>query len=1106
MSLEAPPALADGPLPKESRPLGASVSPACSTLEGQAAPGGMTYYEFFAGAGMVRLGLGPDWTCLLANDNDVEKATSYARNFSVHDLKIDDVGHLTAADLPGRADLGWGSFPCKELSLAGGRAGLEGERSATFWDYWRLMLALRREGRAPRLVAIENVCGLITGHSGKDFVALCDAFTEGGYRVGAMVIDAALFVPQSRQRVFIIGVDAELPVPASIVMDQPALPFHDDAVVKALRRQKAPPIWFKLPVPPPHGLTLRNILDDRAQEWDTSAQTAEIVSKMEKPHLDRLEEDKRAGELVVRSLNYRTRNGIPQWESRDDLIANCLRTGSGGSNVQRLMFVDGPSICTRKITPLEYARVMGLPESYQLPSARGAAYNLIGDGVSPPVIRHLARYIFEPLLGRTRAVVGPSDFEHLLTPPEPPLRPARAVAEPSERPRTPPKGKSLGQAQAASTGAAAILAGVSVVYCAEEVQARRLFGEMLAADWIAIDIETAPNKTELDRLAELMRAKAEAAGRLKAARKLKAPEAEIAAHAAAQKRLAVGIKYAQTAGLDPHRARIRLLQVYAGGDRVLVIDLDRIGAGILDLLEGARVIAHNIAFELAFLEAAGVALGELQCTLQAVRLVLGEHATSLAAAARAYLNVDLDKSQQVSDWNAPSLTQAQIDYAAIDAVVLWRIAEKILPRFEVQRSAYEIQLGAVPAAMRMEQRGFKLDVEAHARLTADLSEERVAAEQDYCEACQAGGHTTLINKAPSTPAQKQNLLEVLLSSEELQRWRRTEKSGALSTKRSELLRAGHYPPIMALVKLSRIDKVLSSFGQTLAVLASPITGRIHAHYRIANTASGRASCSGPNLQQVPRDPRFRALFVPEPGNVFIIADYASMELRAAAYISEDHAMTKAFEQGLDLHRLTASQMTGKDLADVTDEERKGAKCVNFGSVYGQGAGGLVQSAWDQFDVVLDFDEAKAWLQTFADTYYGFTRWRSVHFRACERRRYIVIGKQARDGIGRIYPQSRVPEGGSFYTRCCNLPVQGACADASMLALAYVDDRLFDAGIEGGPVAWLHDEIVLEVRDDQAELAAEILKQAMIDGFIETFPGAPINQLVEPHIGMSWAEK
>ena len=103
--------------------------------------------------------------------------------------------------------------------------------------------------------------------------------------------------------------------------------------------------------------------------------------------------------------------------------------------------------------------------------------------------------------------------------------------------------------------------------------------------------------------------------------------------------------------------------------------------------------------------------------------------------------------------------------------------------------------------------------------------------------------------------------------------------------------------------------------------------------------------------------------------------------------------------------------------------------MNFGSVYGQGAGGLVQSAWDQFDVVLDFDEAKAWLQTFADTYYDFTRWRSVHFRACERRRYIVIGKQARDGIGRIYPQSRVPESGSFYTRCCNCRFKAPAASA-----------------------------------------------------------------------------
>ena len=198
-------------------------------------------------------------------------------------------------------------------------------------------------------------------------------------------------------------------------------------------------------------------------------------------------------------------------------------------------------------------------------------------------------------------------------------------------------------------------------------------------------------------------------------------------------------------------------------------------------------------------------------------------------------------------------------------------------------------------------------------------------------------------------------------------------------------------------------------------------------------------------------------------------------------------------------------MTGKALADVTAEERKGAKCVNFGTIYGQGAAGWSRSPGTNFDIVLDLRRPA----------HGCTRSRPpIRFDAVAARTlpsvvergYIVIGKDART---RHRPNlAEEPRSGRrvLYTRCCNLPVQGACADASMLALAYVDDRLFDAGIDGGPVAWLHDEIVLEVRDDQAERAAEILKQAMIDGFIETFPGAPINGLVEPHVGMSWAEK
>ena len=142
-----------------------------------------------------------------------------------------------------------------------------------------------------------------------------------------------------------------------------------------------------------------------------------------------------------------------------------------------------------------------------------------------------------------------------------------------------------------------------------------------------------------------------------------------------------------------------------------------------------------------------------------------------------------------------------------------------------QAPAYEIQIGAVAAAMRMQGRGFKFDIEAHAQLVAELKLERLVAEREYREACLKCGQRALADKVPSTPAEKGALLGTLLSSEELRRWARTAKSGALSTKRSELNRATHYPPVLALTKLSRIDKMLSSFGQTLVALASPVTGQ-----------------------------------------------------------------------------------------------------------------------------------------------------------------------------------------------------------------------------------------------------------------------------------------
>jgi DNA polymerase I len=653
--------------------------------------------------------------------------------------------------------------------------------------------------------------------------------------------------------------------------------------------------------------------------------------------------------------------------------------------------------------------------------------------------------------------------------------------------------------------ASTLLNCVAIDYCVDTAKARRLLERRVAAGEVALDIETAANPSEVERVRELRTERDALVGKLKALRKLQRPAETIAAFVSTRKTLDTEIKLAERAGLDPRRSRIRLAQVYDGCGQVLVIDLDRTGVDVLTALDGARIVCHNAAFEMAFLETANIAPREVHCTMQACRLTLGEKATSLADAAAAYLGVAMDKREQTGDWGAAHLSRAQIDYAALDAVITWEVADHVFPALRDQVSAYNIQIGAVAAAMRMQDRGFKFDIEAHAQLIAELKLERLVAEREYREACLKCAQPALAEKVPSTPAEKGALLAMLLSSEELRRWARTAKSGNLSTRRSELNRAAHYPPVLALTKLSRIDKMLSSFGQTLVALASPVTGRIHAGYRVAGTASGRASCSRPNLQQIPQDRRFRALFIAEPSHVLICADYASMELRAAAHIFGDSAMTRAFEEGQDLHAITAARMARKDPKDVTKEERKGAKAVNFGAIYGQGPTGLMRAAWEKFDLVLTRAEAEAWTQAFKDSYPDLARGQREHHRRCQEELRIVIGKDAARGIGRVFPFSRLKENDTGYTRSRNLPIQGACADAAMIALTYVDDRLFNAGIDGGPVAWLHDEIVLEVKAADAERAATILNQSMIDGFAETFPGAPLNGLVDLHVARNWAE-
>ncbi len=138
-----------------------------------------SYYEFFAGGGMARAGLSHGWECIFANEFDVKKASIYEKNWKPTDvLKVADVGTLTTKDLPATADLVWASFPCQDLSLAGAGAGLKGDRSGTYWPFWRLMEKMVAERRAPKLIVLENVCGTLTSHEGKDFNTICSNYSR----------------------------------------------------------------------------------------------------------------------------------------------------------------------------------------------------------------------------------------------------------------------------------------------------------------------------------------------------------------------------------------------------------------------------------------------------------------------------------------------------------------------------------------------------------------------------------------------------------------------------------------------------------------------------------------------------------------------------------------------------------------------------------------------------------------------------------------------------------------------------------------------------------------------------------------------------------------
>jgi DNA (cytosine-5)-methyltransferase 1 len=368
------------------------------------------FFEFFCGGGMARLGLGASWRCRFANDFDGKKGAIYRLNFApAVELHIGDVRNIEASQLPGAPDLVWASFPCQDLSLAGNGEGLSGERSGTFWPFWRLMRSLDEEMRPPKIIVLENVCGTLTSHAGDDFRSIASAFSGLGYRFGCVVIDARDFVPQSRSRLFIIGIRQDVPIPDELVGACAFSRWYPPALLKAhsclSSRAASKWVWWSLPVPPKRNTVFADLIEEAPTtvRWHTASETEQLLGMMSAVNYAKVQAARRLGRRLVGGVYRRTRideAGIKRQraEVRFDDVAGCLRTPAGGSSRQTILIVEGRCVRSRLLSPREAARLMGIPDDYRLPDNYNEAYHLIGDGVVVPVVRHLTSHLLEPLL------------------------------------------------------------------------------------------------------------------------------------------------------------------------------------------------------------------------------------------------------------------------------------------------------------------------------------------------------------------------------------------------------------------------------------------------------------------------------------------------------------------------------------------------------------------------------------------------------------------------------------------------------------------------------------------------------------------------------------
>jgi DNA polymerase-1 len=539
----------------------------------------------------------------------------------------------------------------------------------------------------------------------------------------------------------------------------------------------------------------------------------------------------------------------------------------------------------------------------------------------------------------------------------------------------------------------------------------------------------------------------------------------------------------ETTGLDPRADHVRLLSLALnttdGGTFNYLVDCFAVDpAALFPALAEKELIIHNGAFDLAFMARRGFTpAGKVHDTMLLARLLTAgtNERNDLAACCSRWLNRSLNKEQQTSDWTG-ALSANQLAYAVADVEVLAPLLKVLTTKIKDASLANveKIEARALPAFVWLAGNGVPFDRAGWDALTAEASSR---AKQLIVQ---------LDAVAPSRPG----FLAVAGAwdwNSPLQIKEAFAAAGFAvdSTADDELAKIDH--PMATLLRDYRAARKLeTTYGNEWAAHVST-DGRIYASWNQLGTVAGRISCSEPNLQQIPRDVRYRRCFKAPPGRVLVKADYSQLQLRIAAKISGDEATLDAYARGEDLHTLTARKLTGQ--AEVSNADRHLAKAVNFGLLFGAGAKRLMVYAKTSYGIDLTEEEARHYRRAFFNAYPGLERW--------QKRAGNSTAKECRTLAGR----RRLLDDKTPFTFRLNSPVQGTEADGAKLALALLWERREQ--VPGAfPVLFVHDEIVVECDEDKAEAVANWLKTAMTEAMAPLI--APVPAEVEVKVARTWS--